>query len=39
MSPKISIMKGYDEINLGYEKSADYGNGVEVNGVEVFIIG
>jgi hypothetical protein len=34
-SIQISCLKGYDEINLGYEKSADFGNGVEVDGVEV----
>lgn len=28
-------MKGFKKVNFGYEKSADFGNGIMVGGVEV----
>lgn len=32
---QISSALGVNSVSFGYEKSADYGNGIEINGVEV----
>eukprot|EP00392_Amoebophrya_sp_AT5.2_P016144 g16387.t1 len=31
----MSCLKGFKKVNFGYEKSADFGNGIMVGGVEV----